>query len=218
MTTKVNTAVVVVSSLLMVGGSGASAQGTFRNMFFETPVLPLEPTPDRYVAVSNALPGWSAFVGGAQVEWITYNSWSIGGPLISLQGPGSLEPVLQGQYSVSLQSGWGPDFIDVAIAQTGMIPSSANSVRFLMARAAPEVFFAGQQLSVYTLGAGPGESLLYGVDVSPFAGVTGELRFGGAGILDAIRFSTNAVPEPGSLALVGAGCVILVLTLRRRGR
>ncbi len=204
--------------LLLVTASGVTAQGVFRNLYFESPMLPLTPDPSGYVPLSAALPGWEAYVGGSAVDRIDYNNWSLGGPMISLLGPGSTTPVLQGQYSVFLQPGMGPDFIDVAIAQTGMIPTSANSLQFVMARAAPEVLFAGQQLSVYTLGAGPGESLLYGVDVFSFGGLTGELRFGGGGILDAIRFSTNAVPEPRSVALVGMASVILVLTLRRRGK
>ncbi len=196
------------------------AQGSFRNLYFESPILPLTPEPGTgYVPVAATLPGWSAYIGGLPVFDISYNGRSLGGPVISLQGPGSLDPVLQGQYSVFLQPGW-PNFIDVAIALTGMVPLTSLSLKYV-AIGQPDVYFSGQALASVLLGAGPEGSSLYGVDISQFAGLTGELRFGGGtggAILDSVRFSTNAVPEPGSLALVGAGCMILVLTLRRRGR
>ncbi len=208
------TTATVVGLLLIAGGSRTLAQGTFRNMFFESAVPPLEP--GSYVMVSNALPGWSAFLDGAQVGWVSYNNYSIGGPMITLLGPGSLYPVLQGQYSVFLQ----PHSTEVAIAQTGMIPSTALSLKYV-AIDQPDVYFSGQALTSVLLGAGPNGSSLYGVDISQFAGLTGELRFGsrtGGAIFDSIRFSTNAVPEPGSLALVGVASVLLVLSLRRRGK
>jgi hypothetical protein len=189
--------------LVLVSNTGL-AQGTFQNLDFEHPILPLTPDQINRVPTSDALPGWAAYIGGIQIDRVVYNGISLGAAMISFHGPeSSMVPVIQGQYRVYLQPGWGPDFTHVAIAQTGTIPTTALSLRFYMAYAGPEVLFKGQQLSTTLLGAGPNGSELFGVDISAFAGQTGELRFEGSGVLDNIQFSPNAVPEPSVVALLG---------------
>jgi hypothetical protein len=185
----------------------------FSNLDFEHPHLPLVPDWDQKVATSDAIPAWSAYIGGVQVDKIGYNGKNLDLAGIFLIGPGALSPVIQGKFRVYLEPGlWNSPstgIAEVAIAQDGMLSPTALSVRFYMAEAAPEVYFAGQALSVRVLGAGSGDSLLYGADVSRFAGQFGELRFSGSGYLDNIFFSPQAVPEPGVLALLALGGVLL---------
>ena len=90
-----------------------------------------------------------------------------------------------------------------------MVPVNTMSLRFYVAQGTPEVYFAGQQLAPTVLGSGPGQASLYGADISAFAGLTGELRFSGSGILDAISFSTLPVPEPGVAALLGLAALVV---------
>jgi hypothetical protein len=84
------------------------------------------------------------------------------------------------------------------------------------------VSFDGSVLAPVALSSGVGEDgqpvTLFGVNISAWAGQTGELEFtANAGsiestiVLDDIAFSTSAVPEPGTLVLMligGAGFVL----------
>src|SRR5437870_2365448 len=100
-----------VMIILIVGGPSGHAQGTlqFVNLNFESPILPLDPNDPNGVPVINALPGWTAFIGGSQVDRIFYDTVSLGGAAISLHDPMShfYQP-LQGNYNVLLQ-GSGAD-------------------------------------------------------------------------------------------------------------
>jgi len=118
--------------------------------------------------------------------------------------------------------------IDASLAQTGLVPGFAQSLRFnAIPYATPSgygpqagytggtfaVTFGGQALPVFALGNGPNNSIMFGVDVHAWAGQTTELRFtafaapGGQFIghnnlfLDSIRFSAVPVPEPGIVSL-----------------
>jgi hypothetical protein len=54
----------------------------------------------------------------------------------------------------------------------------------------------------------------WGVDISGFAGQVGELRFSigpgtaGSSFLDFIQFSTQPIPEPSALAMIGLGGLV----------
>jgi len=59
----------------------AYAQGTFQNLDFEgAQIVPISGSPS-WIATTNALPGWTGFVGANQVSRITYNN-----PLASHKG------------------------------------------------------------------------------------------------------------------------------------
>lgn len=104
----------------------------------------------------------------------------------------------------------------VALAQTGQVPPGANSIRFFeLPGSAIEVLISGQLIPLVQVGATANYDILAG-DISSFAGQTGELRFQGAGTLDDIRFSTQAVPEPSTVAILAAGAVYLGWRSRRR--
>jgi hypothetical protein len=61
---------------------------------------------------------------------------------------------------------------------------------------------------------------VYGVDVSPFAGETGQLLFTAPiqnfVLLDNIQFSSSPVPEPSSLCLIGLGGIMSAMLFRKR--
>lgn len=209
----------LIITILLLGVCGYS-QGTFVNLGFENPILPLDPNDPSGVPISNALPGWTGYIGANQIQRVFYNTISIGGAAVSLQGPGSLEPVLQGSYTVFLQAQFSPTFpspVSAAIAQTGQIPSTAQSLVFLGRNISLQVTFRSQVIPYYVIGNGP-DYTTYGGNISGFAGQTGELRFTGFNFggdsLDAISFAPQAIPEPGMFGLLGFSASILGWRLR----
>ena len=205
---------IAAATILVIGVQTASSQGSFMNLDFEHPVLPLTPVGSQ-VPITNALPGWSGYIGGVQVDKVFYNTVSIGSSEIDLQGPGSLQPILQGSYT----AGMGPSAqgLSTAIAQVGTVPSSAKSLNFYVYPGSLfTVSFAGQQIPVIMVGSTSAATILGG-SIASFAGQTGELRFQGGGELDNIQFSDQPVPEPGVFGLSALGALLLGWrSLRRR--
>ena len=171
------------------------------------------------IETTNGIPGWTAYVGTNKQGFIFYNTVSIGAAAISLQGPGSLYPILQGSYSVILQYSSGGGTTAAAIGQTGRIPLTAMSVVFYeQFFSAFQVSFAGQTIPLFKLGSTATYDILGG-DIFGFAGQTGELRFAtfpnSSGILDNIQFANQPIPEPSGLAFFGIVALLLGLIRRR---
>jgi hypothetical protein len=111
--------------------------------------------------------------------------------------------------------------VNASIAQTGFVPLGIQSLEFKAWEWAPStsilsVSFNGNDLSPVVIGTGA-NYILYGADLSAFAGQTGQLEFtsvfnnnGPSWIeLDDIGFSTTAVsPEPSIVALGGIGGLV----------
>ncbi len=208
-----------LAGLLLLPALPLRGQGTFQNLDFEHPLLPLVLDADFHVPLTNALPGWKGYVGPYEANRVLYNTLTLGAPDISFHGPGSGESPFHGRYCVVLQAGWvGGTIWPSAIAQTGQIPAWAQSLRFYAFNMAVlQVSFSGQALPVAYLAGNAFEYQEFGVNLSAFAGQTGELRFsGGSGNLDYIQFSAEAIPEPGSLGLLGAGVLVLGRRFWRR--
>ncbi len=207
----------------------AQAQGTFQNLNFESANLsPI--VSGQYggeVAISSALPGWSATIGGVAVTQVLQNNYTLGEASISIFGPSwnDVDPgIIDGNYTVFLQA-FNPGQGNVSLWQTGTIPANAASLQFsawnyTSVNEAFSVSFAGNSLSPVSLGSGQSASgqayTVYGVSIAPYAGQTGQLEFtafGGQGPdwieLDDIAFSPNGVPEPSTLALVVIGGLAL---------
>lgn len=188
-------------------------QGTFQNLDFESPVLPLVPNLNGYVPITNALPGWRGYIGANETSGVFYNNVSIGAAAISLHGPGGSRPPFEGSYSVILQVEYPSGTPIAAIGQTGQIPLTANSLIFYVYNLNIQVTFGGQVIPTYYLG--PGGTSAYqkfAGDISGLAGQTGELRFSSvfsAGNLDGISFSPEVVPEPSVLGLFALGSLLL---------
>jgi hypothetical protein len=186
---------------------------SFVNLNFEQATIVPDQTSPYYpyeVFASNAIPGWTGYINGNPVDRIFYNTESLGGPSISLES--SLSPVfqpIQGSYSVYLKSFSDTGGTSAAIGQTAQIPNNASSLRFLrIPNSGFDVSFAGQNIYLVQLGTF-GNYILMGGDISQFAGQTGELKFLGTGLFDAIQFSNQAIPEPSGLALFSVGALLV---------
>jgi hypothetical protein len=81
-----------------------------------------------------------------------------------------------------------------------------------------QVSFAGQPLSVIAIASNP-DYTVWEANVSAYSGQTGELLFQvpweSQAILDNIQFSTQPVPEPDTISLMG-GLLLLLLSLRTK--
>lgn len=109
--------------------------------------------------------------------------------------------------------------VPAALAQSGLVPADAESLRFSLGSLSFvsdfSVTFIGQEVPFYALSAGPNYTL-YGGDISAFKGLTGELRFTETPImspfskafLDDIFFSTQPIPEPSVFGLFALGALL----------
>jgi hypothetical protein len=110
----------------------------------------------------------------------------------------------------------------MAIAQSGTIPAGSESLTFL-SLGEFVVLFDGHSLPVVDLGSLPGYGTKYGVDISAYSGEYGQLMFqigplssDGINLLDDVKFSPRAIPEPGVTSTLGLGILILGLWRSRR--
>lgn len=207
---------------------------SFVNLNFESANVPasgLEPY-GTFVPITSALPGWTAYLGPQQITQVGYNSPTLGTATVSLIGPTwnssdtstYLAGIIDGNYSVDLQTGVGPPSYtggeNVSIAQNGTVSSTAQSIQFEAFELTPlTVSFNGNFLSPVALSSGTSPDglpyTLYGANIAPWAGVYGELEFtadfnGSFNnvVLDDIAFSPNAVPEPSIVALTAIGGIL----------
>ncbi len=203
---KTNLLKISIIAILLLQLQQGHSQGTFVNLDFENPILPLVPV-NFQVPIIKAMPGWTGYIGGIQITQVVYNTVPIGSSGITLQGPGSLSPILQGQYTVAM--GPGQQGFTTAIGQTGTLPNNAQSMTFyIQSGSAFSVTFAGQQIPLVAVGS-TSNATIVGGDISSFAGQTGQLLFQGGGELDFIQFSPSPIPEPSCLALFGIGTLLL---------
>ncbi len=200
----------------------------FINLGFESAVI--KPIPDpSHVEWDAAMPGWSGYYGDTYTgikkrTSLVYNDVSIGYPSIDLLGPGSGYHI-NGNYCVLLQTGVAFYFTDVYLTQTGIVPADANSLQFVGSnpRNGFGISLNGQPIAM-SVQKTVGNYYQYVGDISGFAGQTVELKItdiavaGSIGdfFIDSIAFSTEAVPEPGTIALLGLGGVGMFLVTRRR--
>jgi hypothetical protein len=208
------------SGFLLLSALGSAGQGAFENLGFENTTLTvflINPSGPFY-ATNATVPGWGwsphlNFGVGDPNTTVAFNNIALDAAAVTLHGPGSVEPVLSGDYSILLQGGsLPPEYPQGAsIFQTGQIPLDAKSLTYL-GGSALQVTFNGRSLSPIALESTPNYTE-WGVDISPYAGQTGELRFAvlweTGSMLDGIQFSTKAIPEPSILSLSLLGFVLV---------
>lgn len=209
------TSLLAVFPFAFLATCSAEAQDTFQNLNFESANTG-SLTFAFSVPVSSALPAWTVSIGGVQQSGVGYNAPSGGAPSVWLLGPGygptGFVPI-DGNYSVVLQAGFlnGVTPTTPSITQSGVVPLGSESLEFKAWQnsSALTVSFDGNNLSPVVEGGGPNYTL-YAVDISAYAGQTGQLDFTalfpqsglGALELDDISFSTNSIaPEPNIVAL-----------------
>jgi hypothetical protein len=214
-------------SLLLLSALGAAGQSAFQNLGFENTSLtaflvnPWGP----FYRTNATIPGWDwsphgTFGVGDPDTTVSFNDMALSAAAVTLHGRGSFRPALSGNYAILLQGGSQfspPQFGGAAVFQTGQIPVTAESIIYL-GTIGFQVSFNGQPLSQVALAVTPAYKR-WGVDISPYAGQSGELRFevpwGASGMLDGIEFSDNPIPEPSALSLAILGLVLVAAFTRR---
>jgi len=194
------------ATILLFVQSWVLGQGTFVNLDFEHPILPLSPGP---APVSSVFPGWNAYSSVGAF----FNDISLGGPAISLHDANGSTRVFQGNYTALFQPGY-PDGRTPALGQVGTVPSATQSLRFY-GYGNFTLSFGTLQIPLVILASTPDYHILGG-DFAAFANVTGELRIQGFGSLDNISFSDQPVPEPSTSGLLAFGAVLLAWRFLRK--
>src|SRR5216683_2178221 len=87
-------------------GSKALGQGSFQNLGFEDAAYPLVPDSRGLVLASDAIPGWTPYIGGVAKNAVLYNTINLGtaavGVIEDVFGTNQSLHVLNGSYSVIL--------------------------------------------------------------------------------------------------------------------
>ena len=200
------------------------AQGTFRNLDFELSQIP-QTQPPGSVMASLALPFWTVYFGAAPQSTVLWEELSAGSSAVTLCGPNGTVTSIAGGYSALLFG--GDTSPDVSIRQTGIVPANAESLLF-KAQVGPgkptiSVSLGGQTLPLMALSTGANYTL-YGANIAQFAGLQEELRFSAAPQslgpsywnIDDIVFSTAAVPEPTTSALLAVSSLTFAFWMFRR--
>jgi len=167
------------------------------------------------VQSEEGLPGWTV-----SSPDLLYNGRILTSPWVSIHDLSDAEnPPIEGRFSIMLQGGNIPSG-SAWIAQGLTIPSESRSLLFRgRDLSGPQVFFEGQEIAYSPVETFP-TYVLYGADVSHFAGTAGELRFEAhfqaTGMIDNLQFSPLVVPEPSIFALSVIGTAALLFHGRKR--
>ncbi len=179
------------------------AQGTFQNLDFESARIVFNNPPfNSNIDETNALPGWLAFAGTNQLTSIPYGPGGISTPvrLYSQTNGGSIS----GFFSV--QFGFGG-----SISQSGTVPADAQSLVFKVhapvSGPVSVVSLNGQILPYAAISYAP-NYIVYGANISSFAGQMATLSFTQMDRLDDVEFSPFVIPEPSAVSFLGLSAVV----------
>ena len=218
---------IIIGILLLATEQLGLTQG-FINLAFESAkIIPINDSPQYPygIATTNALPGWTVYLGGNPTAAITYNDPTVGSTWASLVASNApyMSPI-SGKYSVLLQGGLS--LPSATISQTGLVPVGTESLLFEAQQngvGTLQVLLGGQNLTFFAIVGGLNYTL-YGVAASAFAGQVETLSFSALQVssyvndwnIDNIQFSSTPVPEPGILSLSALGGVLFGLRRRKR--
>jgi hypothetical protein len=206
---------------------GAAIGQGFINLNFEQATIPPTPVGQFGAAPADpalAFPGWTMGPSGtSNPNFTLYNNLTLGSVAQVLVGPNYPNAIgynpLQGSYSALLQFGPSPSLGTPALIQTGMVPSNARSINFLVSAIQNDarVTLDGVNIPLIVIGGGR----LAG-DVTAFAGRQAPLMFsttsynGSWLYFDDVVFSPTAVPEPSIGILAVLGLIFLFWERTRR--
>jgi hypothetical protein len=212
----------LLSTIAACGAILTAAGQSFVNLDFEAAgtntILPNAV----YLSWSNAAPSWQyATVSSPFVYHGAVPTDGTAAYFLVDSNSTSLTP-LAGNYSLALINGHlstvDPTFTMTWIAQVGVVPANAESLTLLASGGPFTVAINGSDISLYSLGGD-----LYAGDVSAYEGQTVTLLaqntsslVGGTVEFDNFGFSPHPAPEPGSLALLACGPVLLLPAVIRR--
>ena len=202
---------------------------SFVNLDFEHPTI-VTSSPSGYGFNSGLarIAGWTTygsivlFENGGDPTLVWLNSEALDSAAVDLESTNYFRPAIQGRYSVYLQGGTLAyqyayhTTNGASIGQTGQIPLNAQSLTYW--GGALQVSFDGQPLPFNAISNALNYTI-WGVDISAFAGQTGQLLFSAPGLtwsmLDNIQFSSIPIPEPNTLSLISI-CVLFLCWRRKR--
>ena len=199
------------------------AQGTFVNLDFEAATVPYLTNSSGWVSAAEAFPGWTVLTDENAKTMVPYNRMPSGSGYVGLTANSYIRWMQQaGNYSARFMPWEGSS---CSLMQTGTVPGDAKSLQFvagsLSARTPLTVTFDGHVLPASLVWSDIMRAA-YSVDVSPYAGTTGELRFtgsidpSGSGRYDFYLDNMVFVPEPQVWQLLGlAGAAWGVRAWRR---
>ena len=212
------------------------AQGVtaFQNLNFEAANLASIPTNQSggYVPISQAMPGWTGYLGNIETTQIGQNGASLGAAQIDIFGPHyaiGLGGIIDGKYTAVLQAGGSGQYVAATLAQTGLVPVGTASLQMKIGASETgfAVSLAGQSLNMIPLQTFANYTLFGGNIPANLAGQAANLSISSlptatdhynAITLDDITFSASPVPEPGSGWLLLAGGATLGIVGRFRAR
>src|SRR6266478_1477385 len=102
---KTNHAKALLASAFLTFRAGACFSQGFMNLNFENAVIVPDPSSPNYpyaVYASNAIPGWTAYIGAAPQGDIIFNTISLGATSISILGTNGVPSSLDGAFSINL--------------------------------------------------------------------------------------------------------------------
>ncbi len=182
-----------------------------------------------YGPIADLMPGWTLLRGSNTVTQVGFNNVPPGAGFATIFSPAFVghAPVI-GQYSFAMFPLYDVRshiiLIPFTLSQSGDLPAEVKQIRFLSHGGPVELDVNDSPISLtYTpVPVQPGWNGAIPVyeaegDISPYAGLTVELKFTtlltpdylGATGLDEITFSS--VPEPGPVTLLAAGLAALAL-------
>src|ERR1700720_1288523 len=185
-------ALILLPGLLL--GNLVNAQ-SFGNLGFESAVLvPVSGDPYDRVEAGPAFPLWTCYTDSTELgvtnvlTLVNYDNEFLDSAGVAIlntndvHGFQALSQAFEGNYTALLQAGFSLTNeairLSAAIAQTGVVPAYARTINFEAAAYNLNfaVTFAGQNLPVYALSSTT-NYIVFGADISSFAGQTNELRF-----------------------------------------